>query len=92
MTENKLWFEYLRQISYKVYRQKPIGNFIVDFYLPQLKLVVEIDGETHMRDVEYDNNRTRELEKLGLTVIRFWNDDVSDGFTGVCEIIESYFK
>ena len=64
--EKKLWFEYFRQISYKVYRQKPIGNYIVDFYIPQIKLVIEVDGETHMRDAEYDENRIRELEKLGL--------------------------
>ena len=90
--ESKLWFEYLRQIPYKIYRQKPIDNYIVDFYLPQFKLVIEVDGETHLRDAKYDDNRTRELEKLGLAVIRFWNDDVLNGFAGVCEEIEGCLK
>lgn len=70
-SESKLWLEYLKQLPYKVYRQKPIENYIVDFYLPQFKLIIEIDGETHLRNVEYDNNRTKELNKLGLTVIKF---------------------
>ncbi|MBI4779321.1 endonuclease domain-containing protein [Candidatus Falkowbacteria bacterium] len=90
--ENKLWFEYLRQISFKVYRQKPIRNFIVDFYIPQFKLVIEVDGETHMRDAEYDDNRTEELKKLGLRIIRFWNNDILEGFAGVCDRIESYLN
>lgn len=92
IAEKKLWFGYLIQVNHKAYRQKPIGNFIVDFYIPQFKLVIEVDGETHMRDVEYDNNRTKELEKLGLKVIRFWNNDIAEGFGQVCDIIESYLK
>ncbi|MDD4901424.1 MAG: DUF559 domain-containing protein [Patescibacteria group bacterium] len=90
VAENKLWFEYLRQIPHKALRQKPIGNYIVDFYLPQIKIVIEVDGETHLRDIGYDDKRTKELERLGLKVIRFWNDDVINGFVEVCKIIEGY--
>ena len=90
--ESKLWFEYLRQISHRVYRQKSIGNFIVDFYVPQFKLVIEVDGETHVRDVIYDNYRTGELRKLGIKVIRFWNNDILEGFAEVCGKIESYLN
>ena len=46
--ERKLWHKYLRQFPLPVYRQKPIDNYIVDFYIPKLKLVIEIDGETHI--------------------------------------------
>lgn len=87
--EKKLWFRYLRQFPYKVYRQKPISNYIVDFYIPKLKLIIELDGETHINDknIKYDKNRTKELEEVGLKVIRFWNYDVLDGFEAVCAII-----
>jgi very-short-patch-repair endonuclease len=93
--ENKLWIGCLRQFSVKVYRQKPIGNYIVDFYVPKLKLVIELDGETHIenKEIKYDKNRTKELEKLGLKVARFWNYDILDnsgGFDAVCEKIYGY--
>ncbi len=94
---NKLWIKCLRQFPVKVYRQKPIGNYIIDFYIPQLKLVIEVDGETHVenREIKYDQRRTEELEKLGLKVMRFWNYDVSDNsgsFDAVCEKIYSYLN
>ncbi|MBU4347043.1 endonuclease domain-containing protein [Patescibacteria group bacterium] len=91
VAERKLWYDYLRYFKYPVLRQRPIDNYIVDFYCPQLKLVIEIDGETHIEahDIKYDNIRTKILEeKYGLRVIRFWNLDVLDGFDVVCEIIE----
>lgn len=88
--EKRLWYEYLRQHEYRFLRQKPIGNYIVDFYCSKLKLVIEIDGVTHLdeKDVNYDNNRTKELEKFGLKVLRFWNNDVLNGLGAVEEIIE----
>jgi len=91
--EKKLWFG-LRQLPINIYRQKPIGNYIADFYIPSLKLVIEVDGESHIgnEDIEYDKLRTNELEKLGLKVVRFWNDDVLYGFDEVFEIINSYIN
>ncbi|MBU0722285.1 DUF559 domain-containing protein [Patescibacteria group bacterium] len=90
VAEKKLWYDYLRQNKYRWLRQKPIGNFIVDFYCSKLKLVIEIDGETHIdkKDVSYDQQRTKELEKLGLKVLRFWNDDILNGLGEVENIIE----
>lgn len=87
--EKKLWFEYLRSFSYPVLRQKPIDNYIVDFYCPKLKLVVEIDGDTHYlaEGKGYDDHRTAILESYGLKIIRFTNIDVMDGFDSVCEAI-----
>jgi very-short-patch-repair endonuclease len=87
--ERKLWYDYLRTFPHRVHRQRPIDNFIVDFYCPSLKLVIEIDGETHdnQQAQEYDLERTRILERYGLKVIRFTNQDVLGNFEGVCEEI-----
>ena len=94
--ENKLWRKYLRQFPLPVYRQKPIDNYIVDFYIPKLKLVIEIDGETHLekKEIEYDSKRTKVLESYGLKVLRFWNYDIlggSDGLEVISEIIHKEF-
>ncbi|HBE56853.1 MAG TPA: endonuclease, partial [Cyanobacteria bacterium UBA11366] len=45
--EKKLWYGYLRTFQFRVLRQRPIDHFIVDFYCPSLKLVIEVDGESH---------------------------------------------
>ena len=62
----------------KFRRQHPIYIFIVDFYNHELKLVIEIDGEIHddKAAIEYDLNRTSELERYGLRILRFPNHDV----------------
>ena len=69
-----------------------IGGYILDFYCPKLKLAIEVDGESHIdKDeniIEYDKIRIKELNKIGIKVLRFWNYDVLDGFEAVCEIIE----
>lgn len=59
-------------------RQHPIDIFIADFYCHQLKLVIEVDGEIHSNEFEseHDYGRTGDLEKFGITVIRFTNKDV----------------
>jgi very-short-patch-repair endonuclease len=59
-------------------RQHPIDIFIADFYCHQIKMVIELDGEIHSlsENKEYDKNRTAELERLGITVIRFKNNEV----------------
>ncbi len=93
--ERKLWYGYLRYFKYPVLRQRPIDNFIVDFYCPQLKLIIEIDGETHIgaNNIKYDKSRTKILEeKYGLKIMRFWNLDILEGLDAVCEIIEKKLK
>ncbi|NJD91688.1 MAG: endonuclease domain-containing protein [Geobacter sp.] len=74
----------MRQFAqYKFLRQKPIGGFIVDFYCSELRLVIEIDGDCHADQVEYDEERTRFLNALGLQVIRYTNDEVLHNIEGV---------
>jgi len=88
--EKKLWYEFLRGYKHRFVRQKVIGNYILDFYSQKLKLGIEIDGETHLGDEneEYDKNRTRELKKVGVKILRFWNDDILKGIGEVEDIIE----
>ncbi|NES21218.1 MAG: endonuclease domain-containing protein [Symploca sp. SIO3E6] len=90
--ERKLWQEYLRQFPLKVWRQKPIDNFIVDFYCAKLKLVIEVDGDTHFtaEGMSYDEHRTQTLEGYGLQVVRFTNDEIINCFDGVCDCISGF--
>jgi very-short-patch-repair endonuclease len=76
------------------YRQKNIGPYIVDFYCPAAKLIVEIDGGQHYQtdEMEKDKVRDRYLEKQGLTVIRFSNLDVLKNIDGVLERMREYLK
>ena len=69
--------------DHKFLRQKPIDEFIVDFYCSSLKLVIEIDGDSHAEDVEYDAARTRIFSNHGLTLIRYANRDVLNNISGV---------
>lgn len=84
IAERKLW-GYLRNFPVKFWRQRPIDNFIVDFYCPKLKLVIEVDGDSHFTDLGlvYDEERTRVLEGYGLQIIRFTNDEVLQNFEEV---------
>ncbi len=87
--EQKLWHKYLRGCSVKVLRQRPIDNFIVDFYIPKCKLVIEVDGDSHFmpEGLVRDAERTAILEDYGLTIIRFTNEEIRDTFEGVCHQI-----
>ncbi len=92
--EKKLW-QHLKgkQLGEKFRRQHGIGVYIVDFYCARLKLVIEIDGDTHFahEDVERDNRRTRQLLKSGIQVLRFSNTDVYESIEDVLEIIKQQF-
>lgn len=87
--EKKLWFGFLKGLRPRWRDQRPFDRYIVDFYCPALKLVIEIDGESHFtpEGMAYDAERTAHLENLGLQILRFSNADVMHNFTGVCEQI-----
>ena len=74
------------------YRQKPLLGFIVDFYCPKARLVVEIDGGQHMEPerITRDRNRDGQLAEIGLHVLRFDNRQVLNEIEGVVEVIGSY--
>ena len=73
--ELHLWQRLRRKqiLGVQFYRQKPIGNYIVDFYAPTVRLVVELDGSQHLdrAQAEYDAWRTRDLKHQGVTVLPF---------------------
>jgi very-short-patch-repair endonuclease len=87
--EKRLW-QFLRRRPEQWLRQRPIDNFIADFYCAAFKLVVEVDGAHHFTDEgkTYDEERSRILEGYGLRVARFSNREVMENFDGVCQMIE----
>ena len=78
--ELHLWQRLRRRqlLGVQFYRQKPIDNYIVDFYAPAAKLVVELDGAQHLevRQAQYDLRRTKALELQGVKVLRFDDREV----------------
>ena len=87
--EAHLWYQCLCRAKFRFRRQYVIGNYIVDFYCHQAKLVVELDGSQHCDpgNMEYDNRRTAYLESQGLQVVRFSNLDINHRFRDICEMI-----
>ena len=85
LAEVLLWNELKGRkiLNYQFMRQKPIGNYIVDFYCSPLKLVVEIDGLTHIGKEDYDLKREKYLTSIGLIVLRFFDNDVKQNMSGV---------
>jgi very-short-patch-repair endonuclease len=81
-------------LGFKFRRQHPLDKYIADFYCYEAKLVVEVDGEIHNRleNREYDKGRSDELRELGITVIRFTNEEVSDHIEMVLNVIRRYLQ
>jgi very-short-patch-repair endonuclease len=73
-------------------RQHPIDFFIVDFYCHEARLVVEIDGEIHIQQREYDDGRSAEMERYSIKVIRFTNKEVGSNIENVVKRIENEIK
>ena len=89
--EQKLWYKVLqnkRLHNLKFTRQKPLDEYIVDFYCAELKLAIEIDGDTHARQKQYDKDRTKNLNKHGVEVIRYTNADVLNNLEGVYQDLQ----
>ncbi len=88
--ENKIWKGLFKNFRFRVYRQRPIDHFIVDFYCSRLRHVFEIDGSYHLsKEIrEYDEMRTLFLKVYGLKIIRFTNDDVLNNFDLVKERVD----
>ncbi len=62
--------------GYRFLRQKPIDRFIIDFYCPKLLLAIEIDGGSHIKKKGRDEHRDKFLKQIGITTIRFTNEEV----------------
>ncbi len=89
--ETHLWhFLRARRLGgYKFRRQHPVGNYILDFYCPEKKLTVELDGEQHSDEDQmvYDQKRAAILDVTGIKVLRYWDHDVFQNTEGVVEDI-----
>jgi len=92
--EIKLWqaIKNRKISSLKFRRQHPIHYYIADFYCHEKRLIIEVDGEIHKRRSvkEHDENRSAELDRLGITVIRFTNDQVIKSLPEVLKEIERF--
>ena len=88
--ENHLWYDFLSKYKVRFQRQKPIDNFIADFYCHKARLVIEIDGSQHYTEEgkKRDEFRTEILEGYDLNIIRFTNLQVNENFDGVCQYID----
>ena len=87
--ERHLWYDFLKSLPLTFHRQKVLGKYIADFYCASAKIVIELDGSQHyeLSGQESDHKRDAYLNELGLTVLRYSNDDVNQHFNAVCEDI-----
>ena len=92
--ELRLWYRFLRTYPIKIYKQRIIGEYIVDFYCASAKVVIEVDGSQHYDPeiVAYDKRRSEFLESLGLVVLRYSNADVNSRFHAVCQQIDDVIQ
>lgn len=84
--ERKLWYLFLRTYPLKIYKQRIIDSYIVDFYCAPAKLVIEIDGSQHysQEGQEHDQRRSEALARYGIQVLRLSNREVNGEFDAVC--------
>jgi very-short-patch-repair endonuclease len=94
LSEILLWQQLKKkqQLGYDFDRQRPIGNYIVDFYCKELGLALEIDGCSHSDKEDYDLKRQRELEELGVMILRFDDRDVKKELDAVLREIRRNIK
>ncbi|MBQ3039362.1 MAG: DUF559 domain-containing protein [Alphaproteobacteria bacterium] len=89
LSEALLWNELKRSaLGVKFTKQKPIGNYIADFYCKELKLVIEIDGSSHDNKYEYDIDRDEYMHSLGIAVLRLADKDVKQDICSVLDWIK----
>ena len=83
--EKHLWYDFLRRLPLNVRRQHNIKNYIVDFYIAEKKIVIELDGRQHLspEHKQADEQRDRDLASWNITVLRYSNDSVRNNFTAV---------
>jgi very-short-patch-repair endonuclease len=92
--EKRLWYGCLKDFPYRVLRQRPIDNYIVDFYCPECMMAIEVDGQQHRKpeNKEYDDIRTDLLNLYGVSVMRFANREVLENFEAVCTQIAAFYQ
>lgn len=90
--EEMLWQELRnKNLGVRFLRQFSIGSYVVDFYCPELKLAIEVDGATHNTsdEIEYDKNREEELANLNIKFLRFLNKEIYNNLKAVTDKIRA---
>jgi very-short-patch-repair endonuclease len=92
LAEVLLWNELKRKqmMGYDFHRQKPIDKYVVDFFCPRLSLVIEIDGASHEEKQEADSKRQKEIERYGISFLRFSDHEVKQNLDGVLESLREW--
>jgi very-short-patch-repair endonuclease len=94
LSEVLLWNELKNKsmLGFDFDRQRPIGNYIVDFYCKELCLAIEVDGDTHIFRYEEDEKRQHELEKMGVRFLRFEDIEVKKRMNNVLRVIADWIN
>ena len=92
--EKRLWYDFLKTLPLTVNRQKAIGNYIVDFFIASKRIAIELDGIQHGEEENRiaDEKRDADLNALGITVLRYRNEDINTRFDFVCKDILKYLE
>lgn len=93
LAEVILWDKVLKRKQLRGYpflRQRPIGNYIVDFFCKDLKLIIELDGEIHRFQKSKDKKRSNDLKSLGYSLLRFENEEILNELFNVQRTLESF--
>lgn len=87
--ERKLWYLFLKNYPTKIYRQRIVGSYIIDFYCAKARLGIELDGSQHYmpQGMEDDSVRSENLAQQGVAILRFPNIDIDRHFQAVCDTI-----
>ena len=87
--EKHLWYDFLKDIPVTVKRQKIVGKYILDFYIAESKIAIELDGSQHYKDEGLENDKIREqyLNDRGIKILRYTNLDIQRRFDAVCRDI-----
>ena len=85
--ERHLWYDCLKTLPLRIRRQHVLGPYIVDFYVPEKRLVIELDGSQHFdsEGAEQDHKQDAYFTEHGITVVRYSNHEISASFDAVCE-------
>ncbi len=94
LAEILLWDEVKQKkiAGYDFDRQHPIDEYIVDFYCKELRLAIEVDDESHDHKYEYDRKRQKRLEELGVSFLRFSDEEVKYDMENVIDTIFSWIE
>lgn len=82
-------------VGFKFRRQYSVGSYVIDFYCPEMKLAIEVDGESHFHtsSLEYDKERQLFIESFGIRFLRFTNNEIYQNLNGVlftiCEALQT---